>query len=132
MSHSRGYFRYFVKFKFWYFMDFQHSEVTERTADWAGVMQDLKLNSFNEEPLQFWFNFSIQVNQMVRMSFIILEFSFGYLQATASFKLRVENEGQTKYISLFHQNITNQDWNNFHQLGKKIYRQGCNLKRQLT
>ena len=47
-------------------MDFQNLEVTERTADWAGVMQDLKLNSFNEEPLQFWFNFSIQVNQMVQ------------------------------------------------------------------
>ena len=48
-----------------YISYFPNAEVTERTHDWAGVFQDLRLNSFIEEPLQYWFNFSIQVNQRV-------------------------------------------------------------------
>ena len=40
-------------------------EVTNRNANWAGARQDLNVDSFSEDNLQLWFNFSIQANQQV-------------------------------------------------------------------
>ena len=80
--------------------------VSERKADWAGVRQDLDPSFFVEEPLTYWFNFSLQRN--------------GHQLSEMNWKLNVETNGESHYYSILKVEVDDSEWHDYGILGKLI------------
>ena len=79
------------------------SGVSERKAEWAGVRQDLDPGLFVEEPLTYWFNFSLQRN--------------GHQPININWKLNVETNGESQYYSILNVEVDDSDWDDYGTLG---------------
>ena len=79
------------------------SGVSERKAVWAGVRQDLDPGLFVEEPLTYWFNFSLQRN--------------GHQPINTNWKLNVETNGESQYYSILNVEVEDSDWHDYGTLG---------------
>ena len=77
--------------------------VSERKAEWAGVRQDLDPSLFVEEPLTYWFNFSLQRN--------------GHQLSNMNWKLNVETNGESQYYSILNIEVEDSDWHDYGTLG---------------
>ena len=77
--------------------------VSERHADWAGVRQDLDPGLFVEEPLTYWFNFSLQRN--------------GHQLSNMNWKLNVKTNGESQYYSIFKVEVDDSVWHDYGALG---------------
>lgn len=79
------------------------ADVSERHEVWSGPKQDLNVESFAvEEPLTFWFNFSVKTVS----------------QVTAHWKLRVDHAGEPRYYSISSQEAgSSEQWMDFSETG---------------
>jgi len=75
-------------------------EVTERTATWGGARQDLNGAKFGDAPLHYWLNFSIMTTE----------------SSNVLWKIRTENNNQTKYRTIFEEEVSPGDWVHFSKL----------------
>ena len=82
------------------------SGVSERQAEWAGVRQDLDPGLFVEEPLTYWFNFSLQRH--------------GHQLSSMNWKLNVETNGESQYYSIFKVEVDDSEWHDYGALGLLI------------
>ena len=78
--------------------------VSERKADWAGVSQDLNPTTFVEEPLTYWFNFSLQRN--------------GHVPLNVNWKINVETNGESQYFSLLNVDVLDSEWHDYGEIGQ--------------